>query len=414
MLRNLLRRLRRKKKEKSSRTRPQGTNSRSEIPPPLGHKWNQATVKEVLNLVEESRSLTTTEVAMDKIWSHDTWIEHSRDSSRLRAALPQLLVLRLQLPKPTEVRGIEESFARQTVFEYLLGCLRRLEDVRNRVPPRDSKALSFLSFVETTIFHRIAESLKSPNLYPQPHPSKIGGTQPGPTEIVNMLLDLSDGINVIRPWAPSSRYSKDMIRDFIQRLLYYSKRSPDSSLRVRDVFLPVILLLQRHAVQCQTSACWAHDHVYLALVELAQHAEIARITPKPSYEFVKNELPVCKLVGRHTVAPTVATEAESYNIPAESMYSDYSFTNKPPKRTLDGPAVSTTKPTGSTSMPASPPATSANSAVPAPTRFDLYRQNHPPSRGWTRSRHNDDPFRDMPLSWTLDSARSLQFSFSRW
>ncbi|KAH8833391.1 hypothetical protein DL96DRAFT_724322 [Flagelloscypha sp. PMI_526] len=299
---------------------------------------------------------------MDRIWSRDTWLEHSSDSSRLRVALPQLLVLRLQLPKPTEVHGISESFARQTVFEYLLGCLRRLANVRYRVPQGDSNALAFLSFFETTIFHRIAESIKYPNLYCQPDTHKIGGTHPGPTEVVNMLLDLNDGINVIRPWAPSSRYSKDEIRDFIGKLLNSVKRSPDPTLGVRDVFLPVILLLQRHALQCQTFRCWARNHVAFALEQLNRYTDIAPIISGSSCEFIENELPVCQLVGRHTLTPEGSTTTLAELTAAPSVSSVYSRRYAAPSYTYD--------------------------------------------RYWPWD--GPDPYKDMKLRWTLDCAHSYR------
>ncbi|KAH8794613.1 hypothetical protein DL96DRAFT_1305848 [Flagelloscypha sp. PMI_526] len=302
------------------RTKPKQTSTQNfippappppPVPPPLDYRWERNTVMTVMNLVEEARALTETEVAMDKIWSHDIWLKHSCDSSRLRAALPQLLVLRLQLPKPTEVHGISESFARQTVFEYLLGCLKRLDLVRSRVPFGDARG--FLTFFESTILHAIAESFKDPRLYSQPHPGKIGGTLPGPTELVNMLLDLSDGINVIRPWAPSSSYSKENTRYFIKQLLGYLRRNPDPDLSVRDVFLPVVLLLQRHRVQCSTLHCWADDHVKFALEELEGYPRIALIFPQMNYDYVQNELPICKLVGRNTISPDVLHPHEGWS-----------------------------------------------------------------------------------------------------
>ncbi|KZT09134.1 uncharacterized protein LAESUDRAFT_801836 [Laetiporus sulphureus 93-53] len=160
--------------------------------------WENETISYVLNV-------TLSKDAAEKSGWETVWLKHlaaeleSEDQSILQADIAdRVLIARLELDPQSMsddleyVAVIASLPAQQTVFEYLVGCWKRLNSSKSALlkkgyPPMEvQRANEVLEKLRDLIISYAGLSLQEPEMFPQPT-----GREPGPPELVAPLLSLS-------------------------------------------------------------------------------------------------------------------------------------------------------------------------------------------------------------------------------
>ncbi|KAH9480417.1 Ubiquitin conjugation factor E4 [Psilocybe cubensis] len=215
--------------------------------------WEHITLQNVLKV-------TLSKEVADKSGYDIVWLKHL--ASELAAEetpvdklsidlLDRLLIARLELNPQTMTDDLEylpvlvSLPPQQTVFEYLVGCWKRLNAARSTVmktgyAPADSlKALDQLEKVRQLVISYSGYILQDPEMFPQPT-----GRELGPAELIKPLLSLSALSAPLLSNASENPYSLSP-SDIDQFLQDFARRfEPDNE--IDDILAPVVRGLLFH------------------------------------------------------------------------------------------------------------------------------------------------------------------------
>ncbi|KAF8964409.1 ubiquitin elongating factor core-domain-containing protein [Flammula alnicola] len=216
--------------------------------------WEHDTMQEVLKV-------TLNQDVAEKSGYEIVWLKHlalelaeegaSTDGKLSIDMVDRLLITRLELNPQNMTDELDylpvlvSLPPQQTVFEYLVGCWKRLNTARSAVMkkgyvPSDSlKALDLLEKVRTLVISYSGYILQEPEMFPQP-----SGRVLGPAELVGPLLSLSA---LSAPLLSNSSNGQNTLSpsDIEQFLQDFARRfEPDNELD--DVLGPVVRGLLFH------------------------------------------------------------------------------------------------------------------------------------------------------------------------
>ncbi|CAL1712793.1 unnamed protein product [Somion occarium] len=155
----------------------------------------------------------------------------------------RLLISRLELDPQTMTDDLDylpvlaSLPPSQTVFEYLVGCWRRLNNVKSSLtrkgypPVQTQQAVAKLERVKDLIISYAGLSLQEPDMFPQPLGKPIG-----PIELVTPLLSLSSLSTPLLSGPTDSLLSPTEVEPFLQDLA--RRFEPDNE--IDDVLGPVV------------------------------------------------------------------------------------------------------------------------------------------------------------------------------
>lgn len=213
----------------------------------------------------------------DLVWLKNLQAEllsegHGQTSSPLRLSgeiLDRLLIARLELDPHTMSDDLEyvpvlaSLPAQMTVFEYLVGCWKRLNKARNdllrRNPVKEMQQASvLLEKIRGLVISYAGLNLQDPEMFPQPQ-----GRDVGPSELVKPLLSLS---MLSSPLASSSPADNSLdpieVEPFLQDLA--RRFEPDNE--IDSVLGPVVLQLLSHSSLVRPEGIGGGDSSWRAVV----------------------------------------------------------------------------------------------------------------------------------------------------
>ncbi|KAI6166622.1 ubiquitin elongating factor core-domain-containing protein [Pisolithus thermaeus] len=183
--------------------------------------------------------------------------------------LDRLLIARLELDPHTMSDDLEyvpvlaSLPAQMTVFEYLVGCWKRLNKARNdllrRNPVKEMQQASvLLEKIRGLVISYAGLNLQDPEMFPQPQ-----GRDVGPSELVKPLLSLS---MLSSPLASSSPADNSLdpieVEPFLQDLA--RRFEPDNE--IDSVLGPVVLQLLSHSSLARPEGIGGGDSSWRAVV----------------------------------------------------------------------------------------------------------------------------------------------------
>ncbi|KAF9483478.1 hypothetical protein BDN70DRAFT_873762 [Pholiota conissans] len=231
-----------------------GIAKKKATPAKLNHAaWEHETMQEVLKV-------TLSHEVAEKSGYETVWLKHlaqelaeegKTDDKLSIELLDRVLIARLELNPQNMTDELDylpvlvSLPPQQTIFEYLIGCWKRLNIARSSVMkkgyiPADSlKALDELEKIRTLIISYSGYILQEPEMFPQPT-----GRVLGPAELVQPLLSLSalsapllsTSFNSQNTLAPSD--VEQFLQDFARRF------EPDNE--IDDILAPVVRGLLFH------------------------------------------------------------------------------------------------------------------------------------------------------------------------
>ncbi|KAI6129728.1 ubiquitin elongating factor core-domain-containing protein [Pisolithus croceorrhizus] len=213
----------------------------------------------------------------DLVWLKNLQAEllsegHGQTSSPLRLSgeiLDRLLIARLELDPHTMSDDLEyvpvlaSLPAQMTVFEYLVGCWKRLNKARNdllrRNPVKEMQQASvLLEKIRGLVISYAGLNLQDPEMFPQPQ-----GRDVGPSELVKPLLSLS---MLSSPLASSSPADNSLdpieVEPFLQDLA--RRFEPDNE--IDSVLGPVVLQVLSHSSLVRPEGIGGGDSSWRAVV----------------------------------------------------------------------------------------------------------------------------------------------------
>ncbi|PPQ91665.1 hypothetical protein CVT25_012878 [Psilocybe cyanescens] len=215
--------------------------------------WGNRTLENVLKV-------TLSKEVADKSGYETVWLKHlalelaAEDTPNDKLSidlLDRLLIARLELNPQTMTDDLDylpvlvSLPPQQTVFEYLVGCWKRLNIARSTVmktgyAPADSlKALDQLEKIRQLVISYSGYILQEPDMFPQP-----SGRELGPPELIKPLLSLSALSAPLLSSASENPYTLSP-SDIDQFLQDFARRfEPDNELD--DILAPVVRGLLFH------------------------------------------------------------------------------------------------------------------------------------------------------------------------
>ncbi|EIW81074.1 hypothetical protein CONPUDRAFT_55967 [Coniophora puteana RWD-64-598 SS2] len=216
--------------------------------------WEDETITQILN-VTLNRSVAESS-GYNIVWlkglQTELAAENTSSTGSIRLSgeiIDRLLISRLELdPQAMSddldyVSVLASLPADQSVFEYLVGCWKRINGARRNIlgknPVDDTqKALSLLDKLRDLVISYTGLTLQMPDMFPQPQ-----GKEVGPSELVRPLLSLSA---LSAPLSSASSDTASILASDIETFLQDLARrfAPDNE--IDDVIGPVVLRLLFH------------------------------------------------------------------------------------------------------------------------------------------------------------------------
>ncbi|KAF9267408.1 ubiquitin conjugation factor E4 [Marasmius fiardii PR-910] len=234
---------------------PQPTSVRKKAPPKFDSEtWEHETITSVLKatLQKDVAEKTSYDIVWLKQLAEEILAEEpGRSLPRLNVDLiDRLLIARLEIDPQNMSDDLEflpvlaSLPAQQTIFEYLVGCWKRINSARSTLvkrgysPVNTQQALEKLEKIRTLIISYAGLTMQMPDMFPQP-----SGRDIGPSELVAPLLSLSA---LSAPLLSSSTSPNTLgpsdIEQFLQELA--ARFEPDNE--IDEILGPVVRNLLFH------------------------------------------------------------------------------------------------------------------------------------------------------------------------
>ncbi|KAL1722762.1 ubiquitin elongating factor core-domain-containing protein [Schizophyllum commune] len=242
--------------------------------PPLNlEQWEHKAVGEIFRVTLDRAAAEAS--GYDIVWlkyldqelrSEDTSLTNIRLSTDI---VDRLLIARLELDPQSMTDDLDylpvltSLPPEQTIFEYLVGCWKRQNQVRSALlkkgyPPTDTqKAVEKLDKIKDLVISYAGLTLQEPEMFPQPSNKPIG-----PIELVNPLLSLSAFTTPLGSSPQSGSLSASDVEPFLHDLA--RRFEPDNE--IDGVLGPVVKLLAYHPSLAQPEGIAGADATWRGVI----------------------------------------------------------------------------------------------------------------------------------------------------